>query len=54
METALVADSIGLVDLEPAGVLAASLLFSLDSSPSQIQKDRTLPSLQSSWRSQES
>ncbi len=54
MEAALVVDSTGLVHLEPAGVRVTSLLLSLDSSPSQTQKDRTIPSRQPSWRFQES
>ncbi len=54
MEAALVVDSTGLVHLEPAGVRVTSLLLSLDSSPSQTEKDRTIPSRQPSWRFQES
>ena len=54
MEAALVVDSTGLVHLEPAGVRATSLLLSLDSSPSQTEKTRTIPSRQPSWRFQES
>jgi len=54
MEAALVADSTGLVHLEPAGVRATSLLLSLDSSPSQTENNRTIPSRQPSWRFQES
>ena len=38
MEAALVADSPGLVHLEPAGVPVTSLLLSLDSSPSQLNQ----------------